>query len=121
MSSKLKEKDRTEKLFIVENEVFCDIFNTICFGGRKVIKEEEIVDVPIAGAFKYEGKVRGIDSDVSKYYRNANLNLALLTIENQSTIDSRMPLRIIGYEGARYNVQYLNKAKYIYTLLSQLF
>ena len=42
MRNKLKEKDRTEKLFIVENEVFCDIFNAICFDGRKVIKEKEI-------------------------------------------------------------------------------
>ena len=40
MRNKLKEKDRTEKLFIVENEVFCDIFNAICFDGRKVIKEK---------------------------------------------------------------------------------
>ena len=118
MRNKLKEKDRTEKLFIVENEVFCDIFNAICFDGRKVIKEKEIVDAPVAGAFKYEGKVRGIDSDVSKYYRNANLNIALLTIENQSTLDSRMPLRVIGYEGARYNVQYLNRAKYIYPVIT---
>ena len=118
MRNKLKEKDRTEKLFIVENEVFCDIFNAVCFDGRKVIKEKEIVDAPVAGAFKYEGKVRGIDSDVSKYYRNANLNIALLTIENQSTLDSRMPLRVMGYEGARYNVQYLNRAKYIYPVIT---
>ena len=118
MDNKLKEKDRTEKLFILENEVFCDIFNAICFDGRKVIKEEEIVDAPNAGAFKYEGKVRGLDSDVSKYYKNANLNIALLTIENQSTIDYRMPLRIIGYEGARYNLQYINRAKYIYPVIT---
>ena len=43
MRNKLKEKDRTEKLFIAENEVFCDIFNAICFDGRKVIKEKEEV------------------------------------------------------------------------------
>ena len=31
MRNKLKEKDRTEKLFIVENEVFCDIVTATPF------------------------------------------------------------------------------------------
>lgn len=64
MSNKLKEKDRTEKLFIVENEVFCDIFNAICFDGRKVIREEEIVDAPVAGVF--------VNLILTHNWRNAN-------------------------------------------------
>lgn len=102
------DKDINEKLLTSINEVFADIFNNFCFDGKKVIEEKDLSDAQTINAYMIDEKIHHLDSDVSKYYKNTNLIIAMLNIENQSTIDKDMPFRIIGYEGAKYNHQLIS-------------
>ena len=104
----MAEKDITEKLLTDIDEVFADIYNNLCFNGEKIIKPDDLSNASVTTAFISNDVTRGLISDVSKIYKNSNLTLALLNIENQSTEDSDMPFRIIGYEGAKYNSQLIS-------------
>ena len=104
----MAEKDITEKLLTDIDEVFADIYNNLCFNGENIIKPDDLSNASVTSAFISNDVTRGLISDVSKIYKNSNLTLALLNIENQSTEDSDMPFRIIGYEGAKYNSQLIS-------------
>ena len=104
----MAEKDITEKLLTDIDEVFADIYNNLCFNEENIIKPDDLSNAPVTTAFISNDVTRGLISDVSKIYKNSNLTLALLNIENQSTEDSDMPFRIIGYEGAKYNSQLIS-------------
>ena len=104
----MAEKDITEKLLTDIDEVFADIYNSLCFKGENIIKPDDLSNASVTSAFISNDVTRGLISDVSKIYKNSNLTLALLNIENQSTEDSDMPFRIIGYEGAKYNSQLIS-------------
>ena len=104
----MAEKDITEKLLTDIDEVFADIYNNLCFNGENIIKPDDLSNASVTTAFISNDVTRGLISDVSKIYKNSNLTLALLNIENQSTEDSDMPFRIIGYEGAKYNSQLIS-------------
>ena len=104
----MAEKDITEKLLTDIDEVFADIYNNLCFKGENIIKPDDLSSASVTTAFISNDVTRGLISDVSKIYKNSNLTLALLNIENQSTEDSDMPFRIIGYEGAKYNSQLIS-------------
>ena len=104
----MAEKDITEKLLTDIDEVFADIYNNLCFNGKNIIKPDDLSSASVTTAFISNDVTRGLISDVSKIYKNSNLTLALLNIENQSTEDSDMPFRIIGYEGAKYNSQLIS-------------
>ena len=104
----MAENDITEKLLTDIDEVFADIYNSLCFNGENIIKPDDLSNASVTTAFISNDVTRGLISDVSKIYKNSNLTLALLNIENQSTEDSDMPFRIIGYEGAKYNSQLIS-------------
>ena len=104
----MAEKDITEKLLTDIDEVFADIYNNLCFNGKNIIKPYDLSSASVTTAFISNDVTRGLISDVSKIYKNSNLTLALLNIENQSTEDRDMPFRIIGYEGAKYNSQLIS-------------
>ena len=115
----MAEKDITEKLLTDIDEVFADIYNNLCFNGENIIKPDDLSNASVTSAFISNDVTRGLISDVSKIYKNSNLTLALLNIENQSTEDSDMPFRIIGYEGAKYNSQLISgsNARYVVATL----
>ena len=115
----MAEKDITEKLLTDIDEVFADIYNNLCFNGENIIKPDDLSNASVTTAFISNDVTRGLISDVSKIYKNSNLTLALLNIENQSTEDSDMPFRIIGYEGAKYNSQLISgsDARYVVATL----
>lgn len=56
--------------------------------------------------YKMEGDLHEQERDLSKYWKNAVLRIAMLGLENQSKYDGRMPLRIVGYDGTGYRAQY---------------
>ena len=115
----MAEKDITEKLLTDIDEVFADIYNNLCFNGENIIKPDDLSNASVTSAFISNDVTRGLISDVSKIYKNSNLTLALLNIENQSTEDRDMPFRIIGYEGAKYNSQLISgsNARYVVATL----
>lgn len=101
------EKDITEKILISYNDVFADIINVALFNGRQVISEEDLEDEASLSAYKADGKIHEQDRDVAKRWKNGNIRISCLGIENQSESDADMPLRVIGYDGAAYRAQLL--------------
>lgn len=59
--------------------------------------------------FKADGKIHEQERDVSKFWKNGEIRISILGIENQTAQDSDMPLRVISYDGASYKQQLLDK------------
>ena len=112
----MQEKDITQKMLERHNDVFSDIVNVLLFGGKRVVEEETLFDAVTDSALKIDGRVRFQDRDVAKYWKDSQINIALLGIENQTNSDKFMPLRVMGYDGLEYTRQvrkeYNGESKY---------
>ena len=107
----LAEKDITEKTLEAYGDVFADIVNGLLFDGEQVLAEQSLTDAQTFSMYKEEGRrLHEQERDVSKYWvdqkgERVNLRIALLGIENQTSYDRDMPLRVIGYDGAAYRAE----------------
>ena len=103
------EKDLTEKLLMDYNDVFADILNAYLFNGEEFINPDNLENASTHSQYKAaEGELHEQERDVIKYYNRdkVRVHLGIFGIENQSCIDTKMPLRMIGYDGANYRMQY---------------
>ena len=100
------QKDLRGKLLEDYEDVFSDIFNVLLFG-KKVIREQYLMEGSTESIYKAEsGFYRGQLRDILKRYRDSCLlELGSLGIENQSTTDDYMAVRIMGYDYAYYRSQ----------------
>lgn len=105
----MAEKDITEKNLETLNDVFADIVNVLLFKGEQVINEKDLETDTTKSMFKADGKIHEQERDVSKFWRNGEIRISILGIENQTAQDSDMPLRVISYDGASYKQQLLDK------------
>lgn len=105
----MAEKDITEKNLEALNDVFADIVNVLLFKGERLIDENELEADITKSMFKSDGKIHEQERDVSKIWKNGEIRISILGIENQTTQDSDMPLRVISYDGASYKQQLLDK------------
>lgn len=105
----MAEKDITEKNLEALNDVFADIVNVLLFKGERLINENELESDTTKSMFKSDGKIHEQERDVSKIWKNGEIRISILGIENQTTQDSDMPLRVISYDGASYKQQLLDK------------
>lgn len=105
----MAEKDITEKNLEALNDVFADIVNVLLFKGEQVINEKDLEADTTKSMFKADGKIHEQERDVSKFWKNGEIRISILGIENQTTQDSDMPLRVISYDGASYKQQLLDK------------
>ena len=87
------------------NDVFADIMNVYLFGGEKIIQEDSLYMDRTATSYRYQDELYQQDRDVAKFWSDENVTLSLLGIENQSSVDKDMPLRIMSYDGASYRSQ----------------
>ena len=102
------EKDIAEKTLEAYNDVFCDIVNVLLFDGKELVKEDELTDAAPLSQYKADGgKLYEQERDVAKFWKEGRIRLCLYGLENQTDIDSDMPLRVIGYDGAGYRAQLL--------------
>ena len=101
----MQEKDITQKMLERYNDVFSDIVNVLLFGGKRVVEEETLFDAVTDSVLKIDKKVRIQDRDVAKYWKDSQINIALLGIENQTTPNKLMPFRVISYDGTEYGKQ----------------
>ena len=112
----MKDKDITQKVLEKYNEVFADILNVLLFNGRDVVEESTLIDALPMSMLKIDGRVRSQERDIAKYWRKSKINVALFGLENQTTPNKLMPLRVLGYDGAEYVKQSrkenIDKAKY---------
>ena len=102
-------KDATEKILEAYNDVFSDIVNVLLFQGEEILKADELEDQAPRAYYKADGKVHEIERDVAKRWKKEQIRLACIGVENQTGIDPDMPLRVIGYDGAEYRAQLLEK------------
>ncbi len=103
------EKDKTEKNLEQYNDVFADINNVLLFNGERKIKEDCLEDVKDRQIYRdNSGKLREVERDITKRWtdgENRSAKLALIGLENQTTEDKRMPVRVMGYDGVTYQTQ----------------
>ena len=111
--------DITEKILEDYNDVFADIINGLIFNGEQRILPESLENTQVHSQYKAEdGKVHELERDVAKYWKDKKVELAICGIENQSSVEKNMPFRIIGYDGASYRSQLLEKRKEILPVMT---
>lgn len=106
----MAEKDMAEKKLEDYPEVFTDIVNTLLFSNSSIrLDENKIVDGPTESIYKAEEQDKEQRRDTFKYYDIGNKGIlfcvAAYGIENQSTIDNVMPVRIMNYDASAYKSQ----------------
>ena len=106
----MKTKDITEKHLEDYNDVFADIANVLLFHGERLMKEEDLENSPARSMYKADdSELHETERDVSKFWKNTNIKIALCGFENQTETDKDMPLRIIGYDGQSYRSQLIKQ------------
>lgn len=91
-------------------EVFTNIVNTLLFSDSSIhLDENKIIDGPTESIYKAEEQDKEQRRDTFKYYDVGNKGIlfcvAAYGIENQSTIDNVMPVRIMNYDASAYKSQ----------------
>lgn len=104
------QKDISEKILEDYNDVFADIVNVLVFQGEQIVKPEDLVDTRLRSHYKADdAQLHEQARDVAKFWMTGGIIFAMCGLENQTTIDYDMPLRVIGYDGAAYRKQLHNK------------
>lgn len=90
--------------FFTDNAVFADLFNTCVFGGRELLRKEDLEGEDTALSASVEKgdikKIRKYRDIVRKITVNAKY--VILGVENQSKVHYAMPLRIMLYDALGY-------------------
>jgi uncharacterized protein YcsI (UPF0317 family) len=101
----MAEKDITEKKLEDFTDVFADIVNVLLFHGEERIDRHHLRTALPRSIYKIEGHISEQERDTAKYWRDDDICFALVGLENQSSIEKEMPLRVISYDGADYRAQ----------------
>ena len=104
------ELDLGEKKLEDYNDVFQDIVNVLLFNGERIIHEDDLVELDRISQYKTDGiKLHEEERDILKGWKNGRIRIASIGIENMNSYYKFMPVRIIGYDGANYREQLLDK------------
>lgn len=86
---------------------------------KEIIKPDELENSKDKSQFKTDDdELHEQERDVSKYWTKGRIKIALCGLENQTTIDKDMPLRVISYDGASYKSQLLEKNSSHYPVIT---
>ena len=115
----MKEKDITEKKLLSYNDVFADVINGTIFEGREIVKSEELTDANPVTQFKDDKNThREQIRDGAKLWEKTGVIFSFIGIENQTSLDRDMILRVISYDGATYKNQIGNEQIYpVFTIV----
>ena len=105
----MADKDIAEKILEDYPDVFADIVNGFLFNGNVVVKPEELEDMQLRSAYRAEMKLHDMERDVAKRWKKNGIRIACVGFENQTAPDSRMVLRVLGYDGSEYRTQCLKE------------
>lgn len=105
----MNEKDIAEKALMACNDVFADVINVIVFGGKRVVEEASLSDATTNSMYKVDKDLHEQNRDVAKYWKDNEVRISFFGIENQTEMETYMPFRVIGYDGAAYRSQLLAK------------
>lgn len=113
----MTEKDITEKLLENYPDVFADIVNVLIYNGKEIVKAKELEATGTISQYKAANTIHGQDRDVAKYWTKGQVRIGLLGLENQSSRDPDIALRVIGYDGAAYRDE-LNQGETRYPVVT---
>ncbi len=99
------EKDLSQKLLMSYPDVFADIVNVLLFDGKEIVKEEDLEEADTASMYKAGGRIHPLVRDVSKKWKNHQITICEIGIENQMEIDETMVFRSLAYDGFSYRAQ----------------
>lgn len=100
------EKDIIEKTLMGFDDVFADIINGLIYKGKEVIGFSELIDAQPVSYYKTsQNTINSQERDIIKKWQRNKTTVAMLSIENQSSICPYMPVRVIGYDGSAYRKQ----------------
>ena len=106
----MAEKDKVGKLLEDYPDVFADIINVLIYDGKQVVKPEELRTTNVQSQYKASDDVlHEEERDILKEWTKGKNYKVFFGIENQTTKDRKMPLRVIAYDGASYRSQMLKK------------
>ena len=105
----MAEKDVSENILADYNDVFADIMNGFLFHGEQVVSPDDLVNAKDKSQYKADGKLHEQERDVTKFLKKDNLTVVMAGFEHQTKAEKFMPLRQIGYDGAGYRAQLLDK------------
>lgn len=98
----MKENKITGKILEEYNDVFADIYNTLVFG-KEFLDETKLESGSTESLYNAEnGEQKEQMRNVLKSYKNMDLVLCSIGMENQPTIDDSLPIDIMGYESSLY-------------------
>lgn len=103
------QKDLSEKILVAYDDVFADIVNVLLLKRQYQIQPGELEDRRTKDFYKSNGMLHELERDVVKRWKKGDIRLACIGIENQTAADPDMALRVIGYDGAAYREQLLDK------------
>ena len=104
------QKDIVEKNLEDYNDVFSDIVNGLVFDGKRTVKSSQLRSLKVRSQYKADkGNLHEEERDNAKYWTEGKVKIAILGLENQTDTDNDMPFRVIGYDGAAYRSQLLDK------------
>ena len=105
-------KDLSEKILEDYNDVFADIVNVLLFNGEQRIHPNSLENSIVHSQYKADdSQLHEQERDVSKTWKDYNIELSLYGLENQTKLVDMMPLRVIGYDGASYRSQFQRNVK----------
>ena len=112
-------KDKAEKLFVGCADVFAELINVLVYRGEKILTAEALLPGPTESVYEDgTGKIYSQFRDCSMYQAPEGKVHALYNLENQSSVDNRMPLRCAGYDGVSYRRQYKRAGKGVFPVIS---
>lgn len=99
-------KDITTKGLLEHGDVFADIANVNLFGGRPVLRPEDLEAVPIESGYKdLQGTYHALMRDCLQKVHKLGSYIAFIGYENQTGISNIMPVRDMGYTYTAYMKQ----------------
>ena len=107
-------KDVSEKILVAYSDVAADILNVLVCNGQRLFEPEMLQEASLVSQYKMDGKLHHQERDVAKFVidKVTNTIITCCGFENQTKVDNRMPLRVIGYDGANYHNQQTNTKLY---------
>ena len=106
----MRDKDVLTAAYLKNNSRFADLLNGWLFGGRPVVRPEDIQELDSAEIRIRRDRVTG-GVRIGKRYRDVirrvalGMRFAVVCVEEQSEVDYTMPFRVIGYDLDRYEQQ----------------
>ncbi|MBQ1377781.1 MAG: Rpn family recombination-promoting nuclease/putative transposase, partial [Lachnospiraceae bacterium] len=116
----MKEKDMLEKVLEEYNDVYADILNALLFEGEERVKPEDLEDAQPFSLY-YDGEnLREQFRDIAKFWtdpksdgqESVGIRMVMFGIENQTSYDKDMPIRVMSYDAAQYRRQLDSKERY---------